>query len=109
MLSSILSQKSVEISSRSFSDWRVEFDNKARVTTADLEKCRATVGNRYPEMVLWLARAGKLRPKVLADATYTAWLKTENPKTAMCGSDWADLFRLAYMPSHELFEVPDLN
>ena len=105
----MVSQNRTEVSMQSFSDWAGYFTLIGYTTAADLEKCRATVGNRYPEMVLWLARAGKLRPKVLADAAYTAWLKTENPKTAMCGSDWADLFRLAYMPSHELFEVPDLN
>ena len=94
---------------QSFSDWADYFALNGHTTAADLEKCRATVGNRYPEMVLWLARAEKLRPKVLADATYAAWLSTENPKKSLPASDWADLFRLSYLAGHELYEVPALN
>lgn len=94
----------------SFSEWLAYFDHKAVVTASELERFRTEAGgNRYPEMVLRLARAGKLRPKVLADAAYDAWLKIENPKTAMCSSEWTDLFRRAYLPSHALFEVPDLS
>jgi hypothetical protein len=94
----------------SFTEWLDLFDGQGSVTAADLERCRQDIGNtRYPEMVLWLARRNKLRPKVLADASYKAWLTTENPKTAMCGSEWAELFRLAYQPNHVLFEAPALN
>ncbi len=53
-------------------------------------------------MVLWLARAEKLRPKALADATYAAWLATENPKQSMPASDWAELFRRSYLAGHAL-------
>jgi hypothetical protein len=94
----------------SYTEWLHRFDGQKLVTARDLEQFRSEAGaTRYPEMVLWLARRNKLRPKVLADAAYCAWLETENPKKSMCGADWADLFRRAYMPSHELFEVPDLN
>lgn len=89
----------------SYSTWLDYFGGRAHATAADLEACRATLGTRYPEMVLGLARQEKLRPKVLADATYNAWLASENPKKAMPASDWADLFRLAYMPTHECFEI----
>ena len=93
----------------SFTEWRERFDAQTSVTAADLEEFRGEADtNRYPEMVLWLARRNKLRPKVLADAAYLAWLKAENPKREMCGSEWADLFRLAYLPTHELYEVPEL-
>jgi hypothetical protein len=106
---SIVSQNRTEVSLNSFTEWLDYFSLNSYTTAADLEACRATIGTRYPEMVLWLARRDKLRPKVLADAAYTAWLKTENPKKSMCGADWADLFRRAYMPSHELFQLPALN
>lgn len=95
-----------EGSNRTFSEWLDHFTSNEKATAADVETCREVIGNeRYAEMVLWLARNNKLRPKVLADAAYTAWLKAENPKKAMCGSDWADLFRLSYLEGHELFEV----
>lgn len=80
---------------QSFSEWLDYFTLNSYTTAADLEECRLTVGTRYPEMVLLLARRDKLRPKVLADATYKAWLVTENPKKSMAASDWADLFRLS--------------
>jgi hypothetical protein len=105
----IVSQNRTEVSLKSFTEWLDYFELNSYTTAADLETCRGAVGNRYPEMVLWLARRDKLRPKVLADAAYKAWLKTENPKQSMCGADWADLFRLAYQPNHELFQVPALN
>jgi hypothetical protein len=103
----MISQNRTEVSIQSFSDWADYFALNGHTTATDLEKCRATIGNRYPEMVLWLARAEKLRPKVLADATYTAWLKSENPKKDMSSSNWTELFRLAFMEGHILFEVPD--
>lgn len=90
----------------SFTNWLDTFDHYKLVTAADLDRCRRDVGtSRYPEMVLRLARQGKLRPKVLADAAYTAWLEVENPKKALCSSEWAELFRLSYLEGHELFEV----
>lgn len=107
MLSTNVMHKTSNVTS--FSEWLDRLAVRDKVTAADLEDCRAAVGNRYPEMVLWLARAEKLRPKVLADAAYTAWLATENPKKSMPASDWADLFRLSYLAGHALFEVPELN
>jgi len=94
---------------KSFSEWLDYFELNSYTTAADLETCRGTVGNRYPEVVLWLARRDKLRPKVLADAAYTAWLKTDNPKNCMPASEWTDLFRRSFLAGHELFEVPALN
>jgi hypothetical protein len=92
----------------SFIEWLDRFDDQRVVTAGDLEQFRSEAGpTRYPEMVLWLARRNKLRPKGLADASYKAWLTTENPKNALCGSEWAELFRISYLPSHELFEVPE--
>jgi len=94
----------------SFTEWLDRFDGQGVVTARDLEQFRSEAGpTRYPEMVLWLARRDKLRPKVLADAAYDAWLKVENPKTAMCSSEWTDLFRRSFLAGHQLFEVPDLN
>lgn len=107
---STISNSSAKVESAKWapSAWRRHFTQATKVTAEDLENYRAAIGNaKYPETVLWLARTGKLRPKVLADAAYTAWLKTENPKKVMCASDWTELFRMAYMPSHELFETPD--
>lgn len=78
------------------------------VTAVELESFRAAVTNeQYASTVLRLARAGRLRPKVLADAAYMAWLKSENPKRVMAGSDWTELFRLSYLAGHALFEVQD--
>lgn len=92
----------------SFSDWLDRFDRQDAVTGAELEQFRTEVGHtRYGETVLRLAREGKLRSKVLADAAYIAWLKAENPKKVMSSSCWTELFRLSYLPSHELFEVPE--
>ncbi|KQQ89451.1 hypothetical protein [Arthrobacter sp. Leaf137] len=80
----------------------------AIVTAAELEEFRTVVTNdQYANTVLHLARAKRLRPKVLADAAYTAWLKSENPKKIMPASYWTELFRLAYQADHELFEVQD--
>ncbi|UZX04024.1 hypothetical protein F8G81_16500 [Arthrobacter sp. CDRTa11] len=77
----------------------------ANVTAAELERFRAGVTTaEYATTVLHLARAQRLRPKVLADAAYTAWLKSENPKKIMPGSSWTELFRLSYTADHELFE-----
>lgn len=109
MLSSIESQNHLEVSTWSFTEWLRYFNLNSYTTAADLELCRATIGNRYPEMVLWLARRNKLRPKVLADATYTVWLKAENPKESLPAGDWADLFRRSHLAGHELFEVPAFN
>lgn len=110
MSNAIVSQNRTEVSMQSFTEWLNYFELNSYTTAADLERCRQDIGvKRYPEMVLWLGRRNKLRPKVLADAAYVAWLKAENPKSCMCGADWADLFRLAYIPSHELFQVPALN
>jgi hypothetical protein len=94
----------------SFGEWLDRFDGQGVVTAKDLEQFRSEAGaTRYPEMVLWLARRDKLRPKVLANAAYTAWLKTDNPKNCMSASEWADLFRRSFLAGHELFEVPALN
>jgi hypothetical protein len=80
----------------------------AIVTAAELERFRAGVTiDQYAITVLHLARAERLRPKVLADAAYTAWLKSENPKRVMPSSSWTELFRLSYKADHELFEVQD--
>lgn len=80
----------------------------AIVTAAELEQFRAAVTTAdYATTVLHLARDGRLRPKVLADAAYTAWLKSENPKKIMASSGWTELFRLSYKADHELFEVQD--
>lgn len=88
------------------SAWCDHFDQASKVTAADLGRYRVAIDSgrypKYPAMVLWLARAGKLRPKVLIDAAYIAWLKTENPKRAMCADDWAEMFRLARRAQHEL-------
>lgn len=110
MSNTIVSQNPTEVSNQAFSEWLDRFDGQQLVTAAELEEFRSEAGNtRYPEMVLWLARRDKLRPKVLADAAYTAWLKVENPKKSMCSSEWTDLFRRSYLAGHELFEAPDLS
>lgn len=82
-----------------------------RIVTADeIERFRSEVPNtQYTEGILTLARAGKIQPEVLADATYSAWLASENPKKTMTGGDWAELFRLAHQPDHEFFERPQMN
>lgn len=78
----------------------------AIVTAAELEQFRAHVTiDQYANTVLDLARASRLRPKVLADAAHTAWLKSDNPKRVMPSSSWTELFRLSYKADHELFEV----
>lgn len=78
----------------------------ALVTADELERFRSEVPNsQYAEAVLDLARAGRLQPDVLADATYSAWLASENPKQTFTGSQWAELFRLAHQSDHEFFEV----
>lgn len=80
----------------------------AIVTAAELDQFRASVTiDQYATTVLRLARASRLRPKVLADAAYTAWLKSNNPKRVMPSSSWTELFRLSYKADHELFEVQD--
>lgn len=87
-----------------FSRWLDTFDAQTAVTADQLERFRTDVSNsRYAETILRLARGGKLRPKVLADAVYTAWLKSENPKKDMSSSQWTELFRRSYLPDHELF------
>lgn len=105
----MFSQNRLEVSTLSFSEWVDYFNLNDYTTAADLETCRTSVGQRYPEMVLWLARHNKLRPKVLADATYTAWLKADNPKKCLPAGDWADLFRRSHQPGAELFEVQSSN
>jgi hypothetical protein len=76
------------------------------VTAAELEQFRAATSvEQYARTVLLLARSERLRPKVLADAAYTAWMKSENPKKVMASSEWAELFRLSYLPGHELFQA----
>ncbi|MBT2567713.1 hypothetical protein J7I84_14635 [Arthrobacter sp. ISL-85] len=78
------------------------------VTAAELEQFRAaTTGEQYARTVLQLARAERLRPKVLADAAYTAWLKSENPKRVLSASEWTELFRLSYLHGHDLYEVQE--
>jgi hypothetical protein len=78
------------------------------VTAAELEQFRAAVPiEQYANTVLQLARAGRLRPKVLANSAYTAWLKTENPKRSLTSSEWVEPFRLSYLPGHELLEEQD--
>ncbi|NUU30846.1 hypothetical protein [Arthrobacter sp. C9C5] len=89
-----------------FAEWLDRFDGRTHVTAADLERFRSEVDHpRYAKTVLHLARAGKLRPKVLADAALTAWLKADNPRRVMLVSSWAELFRLSYLADHELHEV----
>lgn len=94
MLSTIVSHTRPDTSMQSFSQWLDHFSLNDKTTAADLEECRATIGSQYAIMVLWLARNEKLRPKVLTDAAYDAWVKTENPKTVMTPGEWAELFRL---------------
>lgn len=80
----------------------------AIVTAAELDQFQASVTiDQYATTVLRLALASRLRPKVLADAAYTAWLKGNNPKRVMPSSSWTELFRLSYKADHELFEVQD--
>lgn len=88
-----------------YSGWLDIFDDQSMVRADQLERFRMEVTNsQYARTVLRLARGGKLRPKVLTDAAYTAWLKSENPKKDMASSGWTELFRRSYRVGHELFE-----
>ncbi|MFC8037844.1 hypothetical protein ACFUOZ_00630 [Paenarthrobacter sp. NPDC057355] len=88
-----------------YATWLDHFDQASSVTPSALAEFQEEVSHtRYAETVLRLARAGKLSPELLADATYSAWLSAENPKKVMAGGDWAELFRLANKPDHEFFE-----
>lgn len=88
-----------------YGDWLDTFAASNKITATDLEQFRSEVGNhRYAETVLRLARQEKLRPKVLTNAAYTAWLCNENPKKVMSCNAWAELMRLAYDPTHEMFD-----
>ncbi|MCX8455334.1 hypothetical protein [Paenarthrobacter ureafaciens] len=103
MLSSTLTRSSADVT---FSAWQDRFDSAPSVTISELEQFKlVTDSARYATTVLHLAREDKLTPEVLTDAVYSAWLYAENPKKALCGSAWAELFRLAYNPDHEFFEA----
>lgn len=88
-----------------YATWRDHFDQTPMVTASELTLFKAqTDPARYAATVLHLARENKLAPEVLTDAVYSAWLYSKNPKQSLCGSAWAELFRLAYNPDHEFFE-----
>ncbi|MGF6834006.1 hypothetical protein QF015_002181 [Paenarthrobacter sp. TE4293] len=97
--------QTTRVADDTFSMWRDLFDNAPSVTANELTLFKAqTTPAGYAATVLHLARTNKLAPEVLTDAVYSAWLYAENPKKALCGSGWAELFRLAYNPDHEFFE-----
>lgn len=106
MLTATLNRQADKVTSSS--QWLEVFDKQGTVTADQLERFRALSSHpEYVETVLRLARKDKLRPKVLADAAYMSWLKSENPKKIMSASSWTELFRLSYRPDHVLFEVQD--